>query len=157
MARAQKQTVTETALIAKVVEFLNGNGFVCWRQQNTGHFNALAATQSVFQYAVHNAALLDSFRRQGGVSTLLKSGFRTCLDRSWRKVPNAQKGVADIIGWHKATGKMVAAEIKIGSDTLSSEQDAWLKSLKSAGGIVFLVRDFETFKSFFQHGNWTLV
>jgi hypothetical protein len=43
-------------------------------------------------------------------------------------------GISDVLGYHKATGRFVAVEVKTGSDTLSEEQIAFLDNVRAAGG-----------------------
>ena len=53
---------------------------------------------------------------------------------------SSEKGVSDILGFHKTTGKFLACEIKVGKDTLSPEQTMFLGKVKSAGGLALVVR-----------------
>lgn len=48
---------------------------------------------------------------------------------------HTENGVADIIGIHKATGKMIAIEVKVGKDKLSPDQIRFLDQIRSAGGL----------------------
>jgi len=43
-------------------------------------------------------------------------------------------GISDVLGYHKATGRFVAVEVKTGSDKLSEEQIAFLDNVRAAGG-----------------------
>ena len=54
-----------------------------------------------------------------------------------------KKGVSDILGCYK--GRMLAIELKIGSDTLSPEQEGFLASVAHAGGIAFTTGSCEDF------------
>jgi len=57
----------------------------------------------------------------------------------------AKKGVADVLACFG--GRLIAIEIKIGKDQLSPEQEGFILSVKHAGGIAFVVHDFEEFLS----------
>jgi hypothetical protein len=43
-------------------------------------------------------------------------------------------GISDVLGYHRATGRFAAVEIKIGKDVLSPEQTAFLADVIAAGG-----------------------
>jgi hypothetical protein len=43
-------------------------------------------------------------------------------------------GISDVLAFHKATGRFGAVEIKVGKDTLSPEQTAFLADVIAAGG-----------------------
>lgn len=47
-------------------------------------------------------------------------------------------GVADVMGFCKKTGRIVACEIKTLSDRLSDDQIKFLTDVKKAGGIAFI-------------------
>lgn len=47
---------------------------------------------------------------------------------------SVEKGVADIIGIQKKTGRFIAVEVKVGKDKLSAEQSRFLDSITRAGG-----------------------
>ena len=50
-------------------------------------------------------------------------------------------GISDIIGYHKATGRFAAVEIKSGADTLSDVQEDFLDEVRRAGGFACVGRD----------------
>lgn len=50
------------------------------------------------------------------------------------------KGVSDVIGFHKETGRFLACEIKVGSDRLSPDQEKFLHAVNRAGGLGIVVR-----------------
>lgn len=92
----------------------------------------------------------------GAVITFLNnSGWKTWRNNTYglfdqksgryRKLAYQQKGVADIIGFHKQTGTMIAVEVKIGSDKISVDQHEFLTSLKKAKGYVFIARTLDQF------------
>lgn len=47
---------------------------------------------------------------------------------------SATPGISDVLGYHRATGRFVAVEIKTGTDKLSPEQTAFLAEVRRAGG-----------------------
>jgi hypothetical protein len=47
---------------------------------------------------------------------------------------SATPGISDVLGYHLATGRFAAVEIKVGKDTLSPEQTAFLADVLAAGG-----------------------
>lgn len=53
------------------------------------------------------------------------------------------KGISDIIGFHRQTGRFLAAEIKIGKDKLSEEQERFLADVRNSGGIGIVVRGID--------------
>lgn len=139
---------TEATLINKVVGFLNGNGYIVWRQQTTGHFNRVQAITSMETLVFSLAKVLaaDAKFDKARVKKLVSDG----LDKCWRKVPDSIRGISDIVGWNARTGRWVAVEIKIGSDQLSAEQKDWMQKCRAAGGEVYLVREFESFVAGFH-------
>ena len=72
------------------------------------------------------------WRNQSG-SVALKGG---------RHMQLAPKGTADVIGFHKATGLIVAIERKR-EDRISSEQVEFIKVVQQAGGIAGVARTLE--------------
>ena len=48
------------------------------------------------------------------------------------------KGVADILGLQKSTGRFLAVEVKVGKDKLSPEQIRFLEDVKKGGGIAIV-------------------
>lgn len=54
---------------------------------------------------------------------------------------SAKRGISDIIGYHEATGLFAVVEVKVGRDTLSDEQKAFLAGVRAAGGFAFECRD----------------
>lgn len=129
---------TEEQMITRVVAFLNRHGYNVWRQNNTGTFSVDAAVKAIFSLIWHYIHNTDRSN--------METSIRDRLKRCFRKAPNSVKGVADIIGWNKETGKWIAVEIKTQYDKLSPEQELWLKSLKMAGGEIHLVRDVDLFE-----------
>lgn len=143
----------EEVLIKQVVDYLNQNSYVSWRQQNTGHFNSVRASTSITSFIVklmmslmdESTGLFASNPRSIDKADIqLKVDF--ILSNSWEKIPSSIKGVSDVIGYKKSTGTWICVEIKIGTDRLSPDQSLFLDGVKQAGGESWLVRDFESFR-----------
>lgn len=56
----------------------------------------------------------------------------------------AKKGVSDILACFN--GRLIAVEIKIGTDKLSDEQIGFIQNIRHTGGIAIIAADFEDFK-----------
>lgn len=56
----------------------------------------------------------------------------------------AKKGVSDVLACWK--GRLIAIEIKIGTDRLSDEQIGFMRNIQNVGGVAFVVADFKDFK-----------
>lgn len=53
---------------------------------------------------------------------------------------SATKGIPDILGFNKTTGKFICVEVKVGKDKLSMYQDEFLTTAKKATCHVFVVK-----------------
>ena len=60
------------------------------------------------------------------------------------------KGVSDVIGFHKDTGRFLACEIKVGKDRLSPDQEQFLQSVNRAGGLGLVVRHADDLKQYLK-------
>lgn len=130
---------TQNSLINKVIGFLNVNGYFVWRQENYGRFDSLDAFERLVK-------IVKALRDNPHISDeQMEAAIKMALAKSWRKVPDNLKGVADVIGWNLSTGRWIAIEIKIGTDQIRPEQDTFLRRLKHSGGEVYLVRHFDSF------------
>lgn len=61
---------------------------------------------------------------------------------------SAKKGVSDIIGYHKQTGRALFIEIKAGKDRLSEGQRLFLSDADAAGCLAFVVRHADDLKKY---------
>lgn len=118
----------EEETIAAIVKFLGVSGWKAWRQNNAGRFDTVYCLKELIKLTVFNKETIGEVFR-----------------RSWRKVPNSIKGVGDIIGFHRKTGRWITVEVKIGTDTLSEHQVYWLTELHNAGGLVIVASSFSDF------------
>ena len=57
----------------------------------------------------------------------------------------AKKGVSDVLACFK--GRLIAVEIKIGTDRLSEEQEGFMRNVEHAGGVAIVATDIESFKA----------
>ncbi|MBH8569372.1 VRR-NUC domain-containing protein [Microvirga sp. STS02] len=62
---------------------------------------------------------------------------------------SATPGISDVLGYHRATGRFVAVEIKTGSDKLSPEQTSFLAEVRRAGGFACEGRDLDQIRKEF--------
>ncbi len=60
---------------------------------------------------------------------------------------SAMRGVSDVLGIHKGTGKFIAVEVKVGKDALSDYQIVFLKRVQEAGGVAITARNFVDFQA----------
>lgn len=56
---------------------------------------------------------------------------------------NNRKGISDIIGIHKDSGKLIAIEVKIGKDKLSKDQIEFLDAVRKCKGIVIVAKSLD--------------
>lgn len=91
--------------------------------------------------------IIDFVYKQGGYAWRSSSvgvfdqqagGYRTA----------SKKGVSDILACLK--GRLIAIEVKIGADRLSSEQTGFLKNIEHVGAIAIVAKDFPNFLSCWQ-------
>lgn len=132
----------QNLLIAQVVNHLNANGYLAWRQENNGRIDETELVERVSKLLVALAHVNYSLEK---VVTLVKEIVRKC----YRPVPSSLKGVPDVIGFNLETAKWITVEIKIGNDQLRPEQEDFIKILKRAGGDCWVIREFNSFKTAF--------
>ncbi len=135
--------VTETGIIMQVCTLMNNRGYCVWRHSNTGTFNAReakAALMGLYLAVKHGQLSPDNY----------ETAIDTIFGRAWKKTPGIFPGIFDITGFNLSTGKLVAIEIKLGSDELRPEQRDFMAKVKAAGGEVYVVRDFPLFSHNFM-------
>lgn len=89
---------------------------------------------------------------KAAVSLLLLKGFNVWRNNNtavfdakigrFRKM-STRKGISDIVGHHKKTGRAIYVEIKTGSDKLSDDQRAFLIEALNNGCIAFECREID--------------
>ena len=151
----------EAALVAKIIAFMSKNGFVVWRQSNTGAYNASKANKAIIAYFTNEMLARESLlKRNWVVNPLFELPLNTSqyensifqiVRECFKSVPGSVRGVADIIGYQVGSGKFVAIEIKINQDELSEFQVKWANELKDANGVFLLARTYDQFlQSFYR-------
>jgi len=61
------------------------------------------------------------------------------------------RGVSDVIGFEKGTGRFLAVEIKVGRDFLSEDQKQFLSAVVRAGGVGLVVRHADDLKPYLKN------
>jgi len=72
-------------------------------------------------------------------------GVYDAKNQTYRKLHGQSKGTSDIIGMQKGTGRLIAIEIKIGTDSLSPEQHGFLNEVSKGGGIAMIAKSYDDF------------
>lgn len=119
-------------LTATILHFLNLNDCVAWRNNTMGVFDQNLATKNILCLKQTN-----------------KNTIRGALKKSYRK-SHERKGVSDIIGFEKKTGRFIAVEVKHGKDQLSIYQTDFLRQVKKGGGMAIVAKTYDQFINDFQ-------
>ena len=61
--------------------------------------------------------------------------------RQMFRANSSTPGISDVLGYHLATGRIAAVEVKAGKDKLSPDQTAFLAGIQRAGGFACCGRD----------------
>lgn len=91
--------------------------------------------------------IVQYLRDQGAFATRLQStgAFRADLQKF---VPNTQiSGLCDVLACFE--GRFIGVEIKVGRDSLSEVQKRTIAQLQSAGAVIYVAHDFESFRKWF--------
>ena len=129
----------QNLVIAQVVNHLNANGYLAWRQENNGRIDENELVLRISKLLVALAHVNYSLDR---VAQLVKDIVRKC----YRPVPSSRKGIPDVIGFHLETAKWIVVEVKIGNDRLRPDQEEFIKILKRSGGDCWIIREINSFK-----------
>jgi hypothetical protein len=108
-----------------VIRQINLQGCEAWRNNTGGIFDAAVALKKIWN-------LVQS-------SKVTTSELKKALQSSYRKT-HERIGVSDVIGFTKH-GVFIAVEVKGKGDTISIEQNSFLKDVATKGGIAFLVAE----------------
>lgn len=130
------QKVNQNYLIARVVKFLNENGYVAWRQENNGRIDEQ-------QTAVHMLKLFEAFKVTNYTVEKKIALIKEALRKFYKRVPCSRKGVTDVIGWDVMTARWIIVEVKCGNDIIRPEQKEFMDELRESGGSVWVCRDFD--------------
>jgi ribosomal protein S20 len=135
----------ENTLAEKIIFYLNTKGYTAWKQENRGVFDLNRAARNV-------ALVVEKLQRGNLTNAEIHQTIFTILSKSFNNLEKlGKKGVADVIGFHRKSGKWVAVEIKINNDELRPEQKDFINSINDASGIAFVARTFEQFKTSFEN------
>ena len=126
-AKAWKQD-SANALTKSILQYLNMQGYVAWRNNTMGVFDAKQAAGKLIK-----AGRITDMKQ---AMKLLSSCYRKSHER---------KGVADIVGYEKKTGRAVYVEVKYGKDKLSDDQRNFLKEADRNGAMAILARNMDGF------------
>src|SRR3990167_8178031 len=89
-------------------------------------------------------AILKFLNSSGFVAWRNNNGAVYDVKRSvFRKNPAMKKGIPDICGYSKATGRAIFVEVKTGKDKLSEEQERFLSEAGKAGCFCIVAKDFD--------------
>lgn len=126
--------------IAQVVNFLNGQGYLAWRQENNGRIDEKSLIEQLLK-------LFDALTKVNYTSEKKAELFRSAINKCYRPVPCALKGVPDVIGFNLKTGHWISVEVKLGDDQLRPDQiDFSAKVRQTESGEFWLCREIESFK-----------
>ena len=89
-------------------------------------------------------SIIDHVYRAGGYAWRASSvGVFDTKQMHFRAA--AKKGVSDVLACFK--GRLVAVEVKIGTDKLSEEQQGFMRNIEHHGGVAIVATDIEQFKA----------
>jgi hypothetical protein len=125
---ASKGGQSANQLTRNIIDWLNMNGFIAWRNNTIGIFDQKVAA-----------------KRLEGRKLTFKEIIKV-LSSSYRK-SHEKKGVSDILGIEKKTGRLIAVEVKVGKDKLSMHQELFLKQVNKSGGFGIVAKSFDDFLS----------
>ena len=82
------------------------------------------------------------------------AGVYDPIKKTFRKNAALKKGVSDILGVIPGSGRILAIEVKIGSDKLSPHQHLFLNDVRDRNGSAFVAKTFDGFlESLKEHLN----
>ncbi len=129
------KTTGSNQLTKAIIQFLSVNGFEVFRANVTGIFDATKAAREIINLI---KGVLKTRRLPNNKEV------RSLLSRCYRKT-HERKGVSDIMGFEKNTGRFVAIEVKYGKDKLSIHQIDFLQRVVKNGGIAIVAKTFDQF------------
>lgn len=71
------------------------------------------------------------------------TGLYDPVKKVFRKNPAMEKGIPDVLGFHKKTGQFVCIEVKAGKDKLTPEQTEFILEARRAGCLAFEARSID--------------
>lgn len=139
----------EAPVIREILAYLKSNGVEAWRNYHTGHFNRNIALDGLVRVAVSLRAVfsrtpIETFRQR----------FDEALGKAFQPVEGSPKGQPDIFGAMPG-GRLIAVEVKVGSDVLSAHQKGFISALRSKGVEVYVVESLHDFAAqYAQRRGW---
>jgi hypothetical protein len=85
-------------------------------------------------------AVIAFLYKQGAFCWRQNTGGTYDASRGIRRMAS-KRGVSDVLCCFK--GRMIAIEIKIGTDRLSPEQEGFIANVRHAGGVAFVVKTID--------------
>lgn len=113
------------AITTNVIRIITMQGCEAFRNNTMGVFDSAIALKKIWNLV-----------QSGKVTT---AELKKALQSSYRKT-HERIGVSDVIGFTKH-GVFIAVEVKGKGDTISIEQNSFLKDVATKGGIAFLVAE----------------
>lgn len=130
----------QNLVIAQVVNFLNSQGCMAWRQENNGRVDKEALVSQLLK-------LFDALARVNYTTEKKAQLFRDAIDKCYRPVPCSMKGVSDVIGFNLTSGHWISVEIKVGNDVIRPDQEKFAAIVRQSGGAEYwLCREINSFK-----------
>lgn len=140
----------QNLLIAQVVNLLNRNGYLAWRQENNGRIDEAQVVDRITQ-------LLFALAHVNYDKVKIASLVTDIIRKSYRPVPSSLKGVPDVIGFHLDSGRWISVEVKCGNDQLREDQIRFIDILRRSGGEVWVIRDIDSFRDAFLNKHFQSV
>lgn len=134
------QKANQNLVIAQVVKFLNEQGYVAFRVENNGRIDKQALITQLLKLFEALSMVNYSNERKAQL-------FGDAIDKCYRPVPGAMKGVSDVVGFHAVRGTWISVEVKVGNDQMRPEQDVFAAKVRQTReGEFWLCRDINSFK-----------
>lgn len=132
--------VNQNLVIAQVVKFLNEQGYIAFRCENNGRIDKAELVKQLLK-------LFDALALVNYTNEQKAKLFGEAIDKCYRSVPGAMKGVSDVVGFHAVRGTWISVEVKVGNDVMRPEQQAFeAKVRQTREGEWWLCREINSFK-----------
>jgi len=122
--QSRKGKTTANGLTKQIIAYLSANGYEVWRNNVMG----------VWDRKIFISRIMKNGKVSYSALPKTINGWYKLVGSCYRK-SHERKGVPDIVGYCKKTGRMIAVEVKVGKDKLRIEQTHFLKQLNRRGGI----------------------
>lgn len=135
------QKVNQNLVIAQVVKFLNEQGYIAFRCENNGRIDKAELVKQLLK-------LFDALALVNYTNEQKAKLFGAAIDKCYRPVPCAMKGVSDVVGFHALRGTWISVEVKVGDDRMRPEQLEFAEKVRATReGEFWLCQDIESFKT----------